>query len=205
MLAPMIALALVAACEGSRKRTRPVEVPISEFKVESRPAEQEGMVPIGTDVSNTAGESEAPEPTTVAKELDAKNGIAGVQLGASFRSFRGLKLVDKSGDRANYRVLTRIPAYGSVRFTDVVFSFTKGKLATMTFALRSSDDCGPMKEALERDLGAPQKRTPPPEETLVWRGDNVGLRFSLNSNGSCGGTLVGRDYTTPAAWAGLDP
>jgi hypothetical protein len=205
LTAALVFAVALAACGSEHARTRPVEVPISDYKVEPRDPTipsgyKEQMIPVGQEDSDGKAEVSA-----VATKLDAKNGFAGVQMGAGVKSIRGLKLADKNGDRASYRMVGKTPSYAGAAFKDVLMSFSNGKLASMVFAVKSNNDCKTVREALDRDLGPTQKATPAPNETLIWRGDKVGLRFSMNSSGSCGGTLLSHELADPSAWAGLEP
>ena len=157
--------------------------------------------------NDAAGGSEASAgaaPPAVAAKLDAKNGFAGAQLGASVKSFRGLKATEKNGDRATYHATAGKPSYAGAALKDVTYTFMKGKLAMIFFSVKAANDCKTVREGLERELGPAQKSTTTPSEAWVWKGDKVGMRFAIGQN-FCGGSVVSKDLSDPAAWSALEP
>ncbi|WP_394851282.1 hypothetical protein [Pendulispora rubella] len=197
----------LASCEQAPARKPPAEVPISEYRVEG-PA-PEAPPPEGKDDAGstpplaTSGlEGKTEGSTTPATKLDAKNGFAGVQLGAAFKSFRNLKESERSGDHITYKMLRGTPSYGGIALKDVSYTFNKGKLDTIVFSVKANKDCKAMKESLERELGAPQSTS---AQAQVWKGEKVGLRFAISPNSSCGGSVVSRELADAISWAGLQP
>ncbi|WP_394850612.1 hypothetical protein LZC95_24535 [Pendulispora brunnea] len=196
----------VASCEQAPARKPPAEVPISEYRVEG-PA-PEAPPPDGKDDGgatpppSTASSEKSEGSTTPATKLDAKNGFAGVQLGAPFKSFRFLKESERSGDHITYKVTRGTPSYGGVALKDVTYTFNKGKLDTIVFSVKANKDCKGMKESLERELGTPQSTS---AQAQVWKGEKVGLRFAIAPNSSCGGSVVSRELADAISWAGLQP
>jgi len=152
--------------------------------------------------STGSGEGKTDGSTTPATKLDAKNGFAGVQLGAPFKSFRNLKESERSGDHITYRVTRGTPSYGGVALKDVSYTFNKGKLDTIVFSVKANKDCKGLKESLERELGTPQSTS---AQAQVWKGEKIGLRFAIAGNSSCGGSVVSRELADAISWAGLQP
>lgn len=151
------------------------------------------------------GEPPGGAASGVAAKLDAKDGFAGAQLGSAVKAFRGLKLSEKNGERATYRVSAKKPvSYAGAPLKDVTYTFQKGKLAMIFFSVKQLKDCKPVKEGLERELGPAQKSTTTPAEAYVWKGDRVGMRFAIGQ-GFCGGTVVSKELSEPSAWGALEP
>ncbi|WP_394828504.1 hypothetical protein [Pendulispora albinea] len=200
----------MVSCQEPRARKPPAEVPIQEYRVEGPAPEvaPEATKDDGggsaTGAAAKASESKGPDTAAVgpASKLDAKNGFAGVQLGSSFKSFHGLKQTEKSGDRITYRVTRGAPSYGGVALRDVLYTFNKGKLDSITFSVKSNGDCKGVKESLERELGAPQATS---SQASVWKGEKVGMRFAISPTSSCGGMVVSRELADAITWGGLQP
>lgn len=193
-----------AGCQEARHRTPPSEVPIQEYRVEGPAPEQaadskdDGGAGTSTTSASTKSGDDAP---STAPKLDAKNGFAGVQLGASFKSFKGLKQTEKSGDHVTYKA-RNAPSYGTVALKDVYYTFNKGKLDTITFSVKSNSDCRGVKESFERDFGTPQATS---SQGAVWKGEKVGLRFVIAATSSCSGTVVSKELGDAASWSALQP
>jgi len=195
----------MASCGEAPARKPPAEVPLQEYQVEG-PTSAEGS-PDANDDGGAAGASaksgDAKEGSAApAGKLDAKNGFAGAQLGAPFKSFHNLKQTERSGDHVTYRMTKGAPSYGGVTLKDVLYTFNKGKLDTISFSAKSSSDCKGLKDSLERELGAPQQSS---AQASVWKGDKVGLRYATSANGSCTGAVVSRELADAISWAGLQP
>ncbi len=206
-LAPLLWLvpglaAAIWACDSSSNRTKPAEVPIAEFEP-GRPGSNDPRgggdgVPVAAeevdagavaDKNADAGPtlSVAADPSAIAGKLDDKNGFAGATLGSATKSLRGVRSLDKKGaDPARYRG----PATYSGVALSVDYTFIGGKLALIAFNVKKSGDCKKIRDALDRELGVPQKATTNPE-SVVWKGNKVGLKYVAGV--TCGGQVVSKD------------
>ncbi|HWL85874.1 MAG TPA: hypothetical protein VNO21_08735 [Polyangiaceae bacterium] len=201
-------LAAASSCESAPPPKPPAEIPIQDFKAEGpapAPAAADDDAG-GTSAATTSGTAKSGGDTKegggIATKLDAKNSFAGVQLGASFKSFHGLKQSERSGDHVTYRVTRGTPTYAGAALKDVLYTFNKGKLDTIAFQVKSNADCKNVKEALERELGAPQATS---AQGAVWKGEKVGLRFIISPTSSCGGTVMSHELADTLGWATLQP
>ncbi len=199
-----VLLLAAASCESGPPPKPPAEVPIQEFKADEPPPPppaDDASGGVSTTSATAKGDEGKPE-NSVATKLDAKNGFAGVQLGASVKSFKGLKQSERSGDHVTYRVTRGAPSYAGASLKDVTYTFNKGKLDTISFSVKSNGDCKSVKESLERELGAPQASS---AQSFVWKGDKVGLKFTIAPTSSCSGTVMSHDLADTLAWATMQP
>lgn len=203
------ALGLLAGCSEPPPRPRPVEVPISEYRVgdTARAAEPASSATSSFSSSASANEREASRESVAAvpeeprgadgaetksapaTQLDTKGGFLGATFGSTPRQYRGLVAVDKRSDPATYRAGAK--SYGGVALRDVFYIFRKNKLATIQFAAKNNDDCKPMRDMLTRELGPPQRAT---ESTSLWRGEKIALRFVVTNSGACSGTVLSKEH-----------
>jgi len=205
----LTALALLGACGDPAPRPRPVEIPISEYRVEGKspgktPAESPAAK--ATPAATTDGPSSSSSSTAIAeepryagtttetpsRELDLKGGFLGATLGAPPKAFRGLTVLDRKPDAVTYRASDK--SYGGFALRDVLFIFRKGKLATIQFTVKNAADCKAFRETLVKELGAPQRSA---AESATWRGEKVGLRFVVGSTGTCAGAVQSKELSRP--------
>ena len=221
---PLFALALawVSACAEPPPRPRPVEVPIGEYAVGTlrlpppRGAGPQGggaaSSPSGAKASDrppdkgaecdpTAATGESPRASGAesgpSRELDLKGGFLGATFGSSPKAHRGLVQFEKRGEAVVYRAPER--SYGGYALRDVTYVFKRNQLSTILFAVKSPNDCKPIRETLARELGAPERVV---GETSLWRGERVGLRFTVRGSGTCSAVVQSKELDR-AEWDAL--
>ncbi len=121
----------------------------------------------------------------------------GATFGSSPKAHRGLVQFEKRGEAVVYRAPER--SYGGYALRDVTYVFKRNQLSTILFAVKSPNDCKPIRETLTRELGAPERVV---GETSLWRGERVGLRFTVRGSGTCSAVVQSKELDR-AEWDAL--